>query len=262
MLNDIIKHKRAEVEERKSLYPVKLLERSIFFDTQPLSLRKYLQRHDLHGVIAEFKRRSPSKGVINDYAEVEATTLGYMQAGASALSVLTDEKWFGGNNIDLVTARKFNFCPILRKDFIIDPYQVIEARSIGADIILLIAAVLTRDEIEQLTRLAVSLGMEVLLELHEAGELAKIPSTEVIYGVNNRNLKTMQTDINTSFSMLPMLPADAVKVSESGITTAETVCKLKTAGYHGFLIGEYFMQHARPQLACRKLISEIRRMMP
>src|SRR5688500_15119050 len=142
ILDQIIAHKRKEVSDRKSLYPVKLLEQSIFFSSPTVSLKKYVQRKDKTGIIAEFKRKSPSKGIINAHASVERTTIGYMQAGASALSVLTDKQFFGGSNEDLVVVRKFNFCPIIRKDFTIDEYQIVEAKSIGADAILLIAAVL------------------------------------------------------------------------------------------------------------------------
>ena len=142
ILDQIIEHKRKETEERKSLYPVRLLEQSIYFGTKPVSLCHYIRRRDKSGIIAEIKRKSPSKGVINAYVSVERTSIGYMQAGASALSVLTDKQFFGGSNDDLTVARKFNFCPILRKDFTLDEYQIVEAKSIGADAILLIAAAL------------------------------------------------------------------------------------------------------------------------
>src|SRR5688572_22754861 len=142
ILDQIIEYKRKEVSSRKELYPVKLLEQSIFFSSPTVSLKKYIQREDKTGIIAEFKRKSPSKGVINAYAPVERTTIGYMQAGASALSVLTDKHFFGGSNEDLSLVRKFNFCPIIRKDFTVEEYQILEAKSIGADAILLIAAVL------------------------------------------------------------------------------------------------------------------------
>jgi indole-3-glycerol phosphate synthase len=173
------------------------------------------------------------------------------------LSVLTDGSFFGGSNQDLSITRKFNFCPILRKDFIIDPYQVIEAKSIGADAILLIAAILEKNQIAALTDLASQLGMEVLLELHESDEISKIPSTEVLIGVNNRNLNTMKTDIETAFNILPLLPENMLKIAESGLNNAETICRLKTAGYQGFLIGEYFMLHSRPAKACKKMIQQI-----
>src|SRR5688572_6383691 len=171
ILDEIVKHKEKEVSEAKALYPVKLLEQSIFFSSPTVSLKKYIQRPDKTGIIAEFKRKSPSKGVINAHASVERTTIGYMQAGASALSVITDKNFFGGSNDDLKLVRKYNFCPILRKDFTIDEYQIIEAKSIGADAILLIAAVLSSDQINKLTGFAHSLGLEVLLEVHDEEEL-------------------------------------------------------------------------------------------
>ena len=257
-LEKIVEHKRHEIKEKKSLYPEKLLQKSIFFETTAVSLKKYLLRQDLNGIIAEFKRQSPSRGMINEFASVETTTLGYMQAGASALSVLTDNKFFGGSNEDLSLARKFNFCPILRKDFIIDPYQIIEAKSIGADAILLIAALLSKNEIIAFSELAHSLGLEVLLELHGENEMDKITSSELIVGVNNRNLHTMTTDVETSLHMAEILPNELVKVAESGLKDAQTIQLLKEKGYHGFLIGEFFMQHARPEKACKKLIQSLR----
>src|SRR5918993_1938530 len=166
ILDQIIEHKRKEVSERKELYPIKFLEQSIFFGTQPVSLKRYIQREDKSGIIAELKRKSPSKGVINPHVSVERTSIGYMQAGASALSVLTDKNLFGGSNEDLTMARKFNFCPILRKDFTIDEYQIIEAKSIGADAILLIAAALDAPRLKTLASFAHTFGLEVLLEVH------------------------------------------------------------------------------------------------
>jgi indole-3-glycerol phosphate synthase len=259
ILEKIISHKREDVERRRNLYPLALLEKSHFFNSQPISMRKYLLREDLLGIIAEFKRKSPSKGDINRYASVERTTIGYMQAGASALSVLTDETFFGGKSEDLITARKFNFCPILRKDFVVDEYQVVEAKSIGADAILLIAAVLHPAEIEGLAKLAHSFGMEVLLEVHDREELAQSFNEHIdMVGVNNRNLKTFEVDIQTSLDLLPFMPQGVVKISESGISSAAAIHKLKAAGYEGFLIGETFMKHSRPEKACAELIKSMR----
>ena len=161
-LFDIVDFKKQEVEQRKQLYPVRLLETSIYFESDSVSLKKYLLRKDKSGIIAEFKKQSPSLGIINKYAEIEKISIGYMQSGASALSVLTDSKYFGGSNNDLTLARKFNYCPVLRKDFIIDEYQILEAKSIGADAVLLIASILTSQEIRNFTRLAHQLKMEVL----------------------------------------------------------------------------------------------------
>lgn len=254
ILEKITAHKRTEIAERKAMYPVKLLERTAYFCSPPVSLKKYLLRPDKNGIIAEIKKQSPSLGRINPYVNVEKTSIGYMQAGASALSVLTDNAFFGGSAEDLTTARKFNFCPVLRKDFIIDEYQVIEARSIGADAILLIAAILTEEEIMQLTDTAQSLGMEVLLELHGANELDKIYHRVDAIGVNNRDLGTMSIDINQSLNMSALLPKEIVRVAESGIENVETILKLRKHGYAGFLIGSYFMKHAQPHLACKEFI--------
>jgi indole-3-glycerol phosphate synthase len=256
-LEEIVAYKVKETEDRKSLYPTKLLEKSLFYNSPCVSLKKYLLRNDLNGIIAEFKRKSPSKGIINPYAKVEETTIGYMQAGASALSILTDQHFFGGSNDDLVNARKANFCPILRKEFIIDEYQIIEAKSIGSDAILLIAAILNKEKIKKFGDLAISLEMEVLLEIHNEEELDNYINNQFIVGYNSRNLKTMHVDLNSSFTIIDKLPPSAVKVAESGIKNPETVNKLKHAGYNGFLIGENFMTHARPELACKSFIQKI-----
>jgi len=256
ILDEIIANKKREVEERKQLYPTMLLERSLYFETAPVSLSEYLKRTDRNGIIAEFKRKSPSKGDINPYADVATTTLGYMQAGASALSVLTDTKYFGGKSADLETARKVNYCPILRKDFIIDEYQVIEAKSIGADAILLIAAVLSEDEIASLSKLAISLGMEVLFEMHDAEELSKF-RPEFIAGVNNRNLHDFSVDLERSEKFSAGLPEESIKVAESGISSAEDVIRLRQSGFTGFLVGEQFMKQFEPGKACAKFVSEI-----
>ena len=259
ILDTIIAYKRKEVASRRELVPVKLLETSLYFNSQPLSLRKYLLREDGSGLIAEFKRKSPSKGWINQYAPVERTTLGYMQAGAMALSILTDAEFFGGKNEDLTTARRFNFCPILRKDFVVDEYQIIEARSIGADAVLLIAAVLTPAEIDSLGRLARSLGLEVLLEVHDGEELARSANVDAVnlIGVNNRNLHDFSLSLDTSMALADAIPQEFVKISESGISTAQAIGQLREAGYRGFLLGEAFMRHARPEHACAALVQEI-----
>ncbi len=259
ILAQIVSDKRAEVEERKQLFPIKLLEQSHYFEGQPVSLKKYLIRADKSGVIAEIKRRSPSKGDINPYVSVERTSIGYMQAGASGLSVLTDKKYFGGTSEDLRIARSANFCPILRKDFTIDEYQVIEAKSIGADVILLIAAILSKAEIETLGGLAQSLGMEVLLEIHNEEELQNSITEKVdLIGVNNRNLKTFETSIEVSRSLAPQIPDNFLKVAESGLSNPKTINELKEYGFNGFLIGETFMKHGRPEKAAREFISQLK----
>jgi indole-3-glycerol phosphate synthase len=258
ILETIVAQKRKEVEENKSLFPVKLLEKSIFYPTKPVSLKKYLLRDDLSGIIAEIKRKSPSKGIINNYVSIERTSIGYMQAGASALSVLTDKEFFGGSNQDLITARKFNFCPILRKDFIIDEYQIIEAKSIGADVILLIAAILSPEEVKRLALFTKSLGMEVLLEVHDREELRANETAPVdCIGVNNRNLKTFDVDVNLSKILAPLIPDSVVKISESGISSPETIHDLRGYGYKGFLMGENFMKHSKPEKAAKEFIERL-----
>ena len=258
ILEEIIASKKAEVEERKSLFPVKLLEQSIYFPSDIVSLKKYLLRDDKSRIIAEIKRKSPSRGVINQHVSVERTSIGYMQAGASALSVLTDKSYFGGKNEDLITARKFNFCPILRKDFIIDEYQVVEAKSIGADAILLIAAALEVAQCRKLASLAQALGLEVLLEVHTREEIAAYAQDNIdLVGVNNRDLKTFNTSIDISKELSQYIPSDFIKVSESGIEQPEAILQLRDYGYQGFLIGGYFMAHSRPEKAAEQFIEAL-----
>jgi indole-3-glycerol phosphate synthase len=262
ILEEIIAYKKEEVERRKELYPVKLLEKSIHFHAPVVSLKKYLLRKDKYGIIAEIKRRSPSKGLINPHVSIERTSIGYMQAGASALSVLTDEKYFGGSNDDLKLARKFNFCPILRKDFIVDEYQLVEAKSIGADAILLIAAALEPGQIRELSEQANMLGLEVLMEVHNEDELlSNIHDSIDIIGVNNRDLKTFTTDLETSVSLSDKIPAEFLKISESGIHDPEDIMYLRKSGFQGFLMGEHFMKQSRPEKACADFISRLKEKM-
>ncbi|MFT5384069.1 MAG: indole-3-glycerol phosphate synthase [Saprospiraceae bacterium] len=257
ILGKIIAHKKEEVANRKKLYPINLLEQSTYFETPVVSMKKYLLREDKSGIIAEFKRRSPSKGDINPYATVESVSIGYMQAGASGLSILTDEKFFGGKSEDLTIARKYNFCPILRKDFVIDEYQLIEARSIGADTVLLIAECLEKEQLKQLANTARSLGLEVLMEVHSIGQLSKLCEEVTIVGVNNRNLETFEVSIQTSLELAEAIPSGFTKISESGISDPKTIIKLQEAGYDGFLIGEAFMKTADPARACLNFIQEL-----
>lgn len=261
ILDQILEHKRKEVDERKGLYPVKLLEQSIYFATPAVSLKKYLLRDDKSGIIAEIKRKSPSKGMINPYISVERTSIGYMQAGASALSVLTDQQFFGGSNEDLTLARKFNFCPILRKDFVIDEYQIIEAKSIGADAILLIAAALDPKKIKEFSRQAHSLHLEVLMEVHDEKELNdNLEGGADLIGVNNRNLRTFELNVEISRKLSSLIPDSIVKVSESGIESPEAILDLKNYGFRGFLIGQAFMQSSRPEKAAKDFIKELNRL--
>ncbi|GGK69809.1 indole-3-glycerol phosphate synthase [Rufibacter glacialis] len=261
ILDKIIAHKRQEVADKKSLVPTALLERSLYFPAQPVSMRKYVQRPDLTGIIAEYKRNSPSKGVINAYAPVERTSIGYMQAGASALSILTDTTFFGGKNEDLTTARKFNFCPILRKDFVVEEYQILEAKSIGADAILLIASVLSKEEVSQLAQFAHSLGLEVLLEVHNREELERTLTPHVdLIGVNNRNLHDFSVDLKTSVELAGFIPDEFVKVSESGLSEPASILELRQHGYEGFLMGEAFMRQSRPEKACAAFVEDLKKL--
>ena len=262
ILEEILAKKRSEVASRRELYPTKLLEQSTYFSGKPLSLKRYLAREDLIGVIAEIKRRSPSKGAINEFVDIETVSIGYMQAGASALSVLTDETFFGGSSEDLVTTRSFNFCPILRKDFIIDEYQIVEAKSLGADVILVIAAALSTEQMKQFCTGAHSLGLEVLVEVHSEEELLKVPFSEVdLIGVNNRDLKTFAVDRNTSLELSSKIPTEIMKITESGLEEPAHLVELKKAGFSGFLIGERFMRESRPHDACRVFIEEVQELL-
>lgn len=256
-LEKIIAHKRKEVEKNKTFYPAKLLQQSIYYGTSAVSMKSFLLRDNASGIIAEFKRKSPSKGTINGYASVENVSIGYMQAGASALSVLTDSYFFGGKNEDLTEARTFNYAPILYKNFILDEYQIVEAKAAGADVILLIAECLSKSQLRQLAQFAKQLGLEVLMELHDALQLEKLCPEVDIVGVNNRNLHSFEVDVNSSLEIGALIPDEFMKISESGINKAETVVQLRQEGFKGFLIGEHFMRHARPQDACAKLVKTI-----
>ena len=261
IIERILAQKRMEVAQRRELFPVKLLERSVCFTSPTVSLRKYLERADRFGIIAEIKRRSPSRGLFKQSLSVEEISIGYMQAGASGLSVLTDGEFFGGSNDDLVTARKFNFCPILRKDFIIDEYQLVEARSIGADIVLLIARCLDFARQAQLAKFASSLGLQVLLEVHDQSELEGADLSHVdLVGVNNRDLDTLEVNLETSFRLAELIPDEIPKICESGLTDAQVIHRLSRCGFKGFLIGEAFMSAADPAKACNRLIRELQGM--
>lgn len=242
ILDKIIVDKHKEVALKKQLIPIKQVEQSVLFKKETFSVVERI-KNSSSGIIAEFKRRSPSKETINNNLNVYDVARGYEQAGVCTMSVLTDGKYFGGSLDDLLLARANCNLPLLRKDFIIDPYQIIEAKAYGADIILLIAAVLSRKEIEALSQTAKSLGLEVLLEVHNLEELQKsiMPSLDLI-GVNNRNLKTFEVSLNTSKELSTEIPDDFVKISESGISNIEAIKELKTYGYQGFLIGENFMK--------------------
>lgn len=257
ILDKIVFDKRKEVSLRKSLIPVKQLEQSVLFDRPENSLANAL-RNSTSGIIAEHKRRSPSKSEINQDLNVQDIATGYEIAGVCGMSILTDAKYFGGSLDDLLLARASTKFPLLRKEFIIDEYQLLEAKAYGADVILLIAAILTREEIKSLSEFAKSLQLNVLLEVHDEEELQKsiMPSLDML-GVNNRNLKTFEVSLNTSKSLSDLIPNDFVKVSESGISSIEAIKDLKDYGYQGFLIGENFMKTSNPGESAKDFINQL-----
>ena len=259
ILDKIVVNKKMEVALAKSRTPVAKLEGSGFFNRDCYSFKDFLLDPQRTGIIAEFKRKSPSKGVINDKVSVAEVTKAYAEAGASALSVLTDRNFFMGSTADLLNARRANAIPVLRKDFMIDEYQVIEAKSMGADIILLIAAIMSPQEIQNLASLAKSLGLNVLLEVHNLEELEKSinPNLDAI-GVNNRNLADFSVSVETSFKLADHIPNEFLKISESAISDPETIKQLKLAGFNGFLIGENFMKQADPGQAIRDFVEQLK----
>lgn len=257
ILENIVAHKKTEVALHRQKFPLDVLESSMYFGRTVISLSEALRMVDGPGIIAEFKRRSPSAGEIRADTSVQEITTGYVQAGAVALSILTDKQFFGGSNGDLSEARHFNTCPVLRKDFVIDEYQIIEAKAIGADAILLIAACLSVAGCRELARFARSLGLEVLLELHDAAELSHVNEFVNAVGVNNRNLKTFEVSLAASFDIAERLPAEMLKVTESGLKDPAAAADLLHAGYKGFLIGEHFMRQPDPGAACRAFIEGV-----
>lgn len=257
ILDKIIADKKIEVALKKGLVPTKYLEKHPLFERHVNSMVAQIKQSN-SGIIAEHKRRSPSKDVINNTLKVPEVVKGYEKAGVCGISVLTDGPYFGGALEDLLIARAAVETPLLRKEFIVDPYQIIEAKAHGADAILLIAAVLTRAEIQSLSKLAQSLGLEVLLEVHNLEELEKsiMPSLDLI-GVNNRNLKTFEVSLDTSKTLATSIPSDFVKISESGISEVSAIKDLKTYGYSGFLVGENFMKTNDPGAAALAFIKQI-----
>ena len=250
ILEEIIANKAIEVAQQKKRVSIDELITSENFGRKTLSLKNNLQKSDT-GIIAEFKRKSPSKGWIHAGAQAGVIPAGYCAAGASGISILTDYKYFGGSSGDIITARPLVTCPILRKEFVTDEYQIYEAKSLGADLILLIAAALSVKQCKELAQKARELGLEVLLEVHNENELNHANEFVDMLGVNNRNLKTFVTGVQPSFDLANKIPADFVKVSESGISTPQTVIDLRAAGYRGFLMGEIFMKESDPALALK-----------
>lgn len=259
ILDKIIADKHKEVALKKSIIPNAQLEQSVLFSKATTSLANAL-RNSATGIIAEHKRRSPSKAVINQKVSVQEVALGYEKAGVCGMSVLTDGKYFGGSLDDVLLARASTQLPILRKEFIIDEYQILEAKAYGADVILLIAAVLTKEEIKHLSEFAKKLHLDVLLEVHNAEELQKsiMPSLDML-GVNNRNLKTFEVSTQISKDLSSQIPDDFVKVSESGISSIEAIKDLQQFGYQGFLIGENFMKTENPGQSAIDFINDLKK---
>lgn len=257
ILDKIVANKKEEVKSQQLKVNIEELKSTGHFSRKALSLRQFLLDDTKTGIIAEFKRKSPSKGIINADADVVKVTNAYSTYGASGLSVLTDENFFGGSMEDLKKAR-VNNTPILRKDFMIDPYQFYEAKAIGADVILLIAACLSPQQVKEFAALSKELDLEVLLEIHNEDELQHICDDVDFVGVNNRNLKTFEVDINTSLQLFPHIPADKPAIAESGISNVDTIVTLKQAGFKGFLIGENFMKQADPTIAFADFVTELK----
>jgi len=258
ILDKIIERKRIEVEKTKALVPFEDLLNYPYFNVACLSLRESILDPEKTGIIAEYKRASPSKGDINSTAKVEDVVKAYEEAGASAVSVLTDGEFFKGNLEDLSKAREAINIPILRKEFIVDKYQITEAKAYGADVILLIAACLKKEEVQEFASYAHQIGLNVLLEVHNEQELLDNLFDDIdAIGVNNRNLKDFSVDLNHSYELLDKIPSEYIKVSESGISDPTTIKALKKAGFQSFLIGENFMKTADPGKAIKDFVKEI-----
>ena len=260
ILDKIIAFKKTEIAKIKAEVHIKKLVESPNFGREVFSLRKSLLEVGSTGIIAEFKRQSPSKGIINDTATIADVTNGYLDANVAAQSILTDTSFFGGSMADLMEARVINQQkPILRKDFIVDGFQIVEAKAIGADVILLIAACLTSEELKNYGNLATDLGLEVLYEVHTQEDLDKINDLDnKIIGINNRNLNTFEVDLENSIKLSNQIPDSSLKISESGISDPKIIMGLKEYGFQGFLIGETFMKQENPGEACLEFISQIR----
>ncbi len=260
LLSKIIERKRSEVLKTKTETPLSKLKEMPFYDRKRASLKSKLVAPGSSRIIAEIKRASPSRGLLHPDLDVLEVAKGYEEAGVSGISILTDYEGFGGSIDDILLVREHVSSPILRKDFIVDFYQIDEARAIGADVILIIASALTPETARELSHYAKESGMEVLLEVHEASELRthENPYADFI-GVNNRNLKTLEIDLATSFSLISEIPADRISISESGISDPGTITELARVGFGGFLIGENFMKSEDPVQACKDFIGTLRR---
>ena len=259
ILEEIVAYKKNEIEQfKKELHQIYLEGRvEILKNALIPSMKNALMKSDT-GIIAEFKRKSPSKGWINEAATADKVPISYQENGAAAISILTDSHFFGGSNVYVRTAIASKVrIPVLYKNFIIDEYQIYQAKVCGASAILLIAACLTKEQCRQFITKAHELELEVLLEMHNEEETEYAELEPDMYGINNRNLGTFETDVNNSFQLIERLPAEGVKVSESGISDPDTIRQLRACGYKGFLIGETFMKEADPGLALKNFIAQI-----
>ena len=256
ILDKIIERKKQEVAESKTKTSVEQLKDSEFFGRKTFSLKETLKFKS--GIIAEFKRQSPSKGIINDKISPLEVLSAYEKFGASAISILTDKDFFGGSFEDILSVRNRINIPILRKDFMIDEYQFYEAKSIGADVILLIASCLSPIQVSEFTDLAHQLNLEVLLEIHSEEELAHINKNVDFVGINNRNLKDFKVDLQHSVNLKNQLPNDILSIAESGIYNEEDFKFLRDKGFDGFLMGEYFMKNDNPGKKFGEFIQEVR----
>lgn len=256
ILDKIIEQKKIEVAEAKRKVSLEELKDAEFFNRKTFSLKESVKSGS--GIISEFKRKSPSKGIINDQADVLQVIQAYEKFGASGISILTDEEFFGGNLEDILKVRNEISSPILRKDFMIDEYQFYEAKANGADVILLIASCLSPTQVEEFTELSHELGLEVLLEIHTEDELKHFNKNIDLVGINNRNLKDFKVDLQHSVNLKNLLPKGTLSIAESGIYSIEDYRFLKGKGFDGFLMGEYFMRNKNPGNAFEKFIVEVR----
>jgi len=258
ILDDIVAKRKQTVEMLKSMVPVNAWEKMPFFSRKCISLKRNLNDDKMNGIIAEFKRASPSKGVINKTADITEVVNEYERYGAAAVSILTEPIFFNGNNDDILLVGGNLKIPILRKDFIFDQYQLVEAKALGADVILLISSSLSPKEVKKLAGFAKSIGLEVLLEIHNEEEVQHICDEVDIVGVNNRNLKTFEVNINTSLELINKIPTGKTVITESGISNVETIVTLKQAGFKGFLVGETFMKESDPGKAFKNFITGLK----
>lgn len=257
ILQQIVAQKRIEIDAAQKIRSIEALQDMPLFYRPTVSMSQRIQAPGSSGIIAEFKRHSPSKKWINQTADPVEVVKGYVDAGVAGSSVLTDEQFFKGSLNDLERVREAVNIPLLRKDFMVDPYQIYEAKAHGADVVLLIASILTPCEVSSLTEVAHELGLEVLLELHGEAELGHVNSEVEMVGINNRNLNTFEVDIEQSARMAAKLDTKIVKIAESGISSPEMLKYFRSVGFEGFLIGENFMKTENPGLACKNFIHSI-----